>query len=98
MVADHAVVVIVGRTIVPVFVLFAGLRISRLCGRIRSVVMSAAGVTVRVAVGMPDDRDAMRMVMVVPVQRVHSGVAEQRNAAVYGEQAQANQASETGDH
>jgi hypothetical protein len=29
---------------------------------------------------------------------VHPGVAEERKAAVHGEQAQANQASESGDH
>lgn len=95
--ADHAVVVIVHRAVVAMLVVLREVRAPLLRGFMSTVVMAAAGVCV--AVGMSDRRRlGDRAGVFMSLQCVQSAVTEERNPAVNGEQAQADQTSQTGAH
>jgi hypothetical protein len=94
--ADHAVIVIVRRTIMPMFVP-AGVGITLRSSFIRMMMMmmtTAAAAVVMVATFS----NTVRMKMAVAMQQVHSAMADERNAAINGKQAQANEALNTGQH
>lgn len=94
--ADQAVVVIVPGTVVVVLIPVARLRMPVIAGGVRMVVMAAA---VCVAVRMTGCL-FRRVRMTVPgiLDGMHPSVAEQRHAAVNGEQAPANQVVDAGIH
>ena len=94
--ADQAVVVIMLRTVVVVLIAVARLRMLVVGCGMRVVVMTAA---VSMAVRFTG-RDLRAMGMAVPdvLNGVQSAVAEERNAAVNGKQAPADQVVDAGRH